>query len=635
MSSQPLHPNLSWTSEGNPISQQFNDVYFSHEHGIEESHYVFLKHNQLPQRFLTANRSFTIAETGFGTGLNFLNTSHAFLQQAPAHLKLHFISFEKFPLSVAQLQQAHQNWAELAPLTHELQANIPSCQQGTHRLTMANGQIILDLWYGDVNETITQVSKNTQVDAWFLDGFAPAKNPEMWQTNLFQAMATLSKPSTTVATFTAAGFVRRGLIDAGFSMQKVKGFRHKRDMLQGHFQLPTPDNKLVAGAIKQTACEPRIAIIGGGIAAAQCLLSLEQRGLKADVFCDDKDFGHGASGNPQAALYPLLSPFNPELTQWFIQAFYFAKQRLRQVHLRHAFDLENCGVLQMAFDEKSAQKIQHMVEQYEHALPLRHVDADTASSLSGLSQTQAGLWLPDGAWVNAQAYTQACFKVAVASMTPYHGVRIKNMTPAAGQWLLIDQHQHQYGPYDKIILAQGANSVDLVQTQHLPLTPVRGQLSMTPTSPALKTLKTVLCAKGYLTPALSQQHCFGASYQRQTTDTHVKLSEHLTNIDKIQHSFAGNAWISGLTTEDLQGRVAYRMTSRDHLPFAGPLTSAPGVYLLSGLGSRGFCSASLTAESLIAAMMNEPSPLTQAQWQRLQPERHVKQEHGKRRQQKQ
>lgn len=624
-----LHPDLRWTSEGNPISQQFNDVYFSNQHGLEESRYVFLEHNQLPQRFLTAHRHFTIAETGFGTGLNFLVTIQSFLQHATTNLRLHFISFERFPLSAAQLQRAHQNWPELKLLTHELQANLPPCQHGLHRVTMVGGKIILDLWYGDVNETITQVPKTTKIDAWYLDGFAPAKNPEMWQPNLFKAMASLSHVNTTLATFTSAGFVRRALIDAGFCIQKVKGFRDKREMLKGGYLTTPEQDELPATMMNQAKDQSRIAIIGGGIAAAQCLLSLHQRGLKADVFCADADFGERASGNPQAAIYPLLSPFNTELTQWFIQAFYFAKQRMRHVHQQYSFDWINCGVLQIAYDAKSALKIQNIFEQYQHALPIHKVDADAATLLSGLSQTQSGLWLPDGAWVNAKAYTHACFKFASSSMTSHHNLQIKCITPNADQWLVIDQQQQQHGPFDKIILAQGAHSTDLPQTQHLPLTPIRGQLSIVPTSQALSPLKTVLCARGYLTPASSKRHCFGASYERRTSDTGVKLSEHQSNINKIQHSFAGSDWSSTLTTENIEGRVAYRMTSRDHMPFVGPVADAPGLYLISGLGSRGFSTASLAADCLIAALLNEPLPLTQEQWERLQPERHTQKKHNR------
>jgi len=242
--------NLGFNEEGTPVSREFDDVYFSNDNGLEETRYVFLGGNRLSERFLTHERSlFVVGESGFGTGLNFLTLWQAFEEfcknQPQATLKrLHFISFEKFPLTAQDLHAAHAHWPELADFAQQLQQQWPLPIAGCHRILLAGGRVTLDLWFGDINELIPQLddSLNNQVDAWFLDGFAPSKNPDMWTPQLFNAMAKLARPGSTLATFTCAGFVRRGLIDAGFRMTKTKGFGRKREMLVGDMEqaLETP-----------------------------------------------------------------------------------------------------------------------------------------------------------------------------------------------------------------------------------------------------------------------------------------------------------------------------------------------------------------------------------------------------------
>lgn len=254
---------LTWNEQGTPVSKQFDDVYFSNQDGLEETRYVFLHGNRLPQRFATHPRPLlVVAETGFGTGLNFLTLWQAFAgfrQAEPdaALQRLHFISFEKFPLQQADLAAAHARWPELAPYADELRAQWPLPLPGCHRLLLAEGRITLDLWFGDVNELLPQfdASMNNQVDAWFLDGFAPAKNPDMWTEQLFAAMARFARPEGSFATFTAAGFVRRGLQQAGFQVNRCKGFGQKREMLAGGLPAdtqPTPTRRPGIGVRRRT-----------------------------------------------------------------------------------------------------------------------------------------------------------------------------------------------------------------------------------------------------------------------------------------------------------------------------------------------------------------------------------------------
>ena len=219
-------------STGLPYSLDFNDVYFNTDDGLKETEYVFITHNQLQQRFSNANLSnFAIIETGFGTGLNFLAVSALWLQFAPKNASLHYIGIEKMPLSLADLMRAQLLWPLFTKVSHDLIAQYSVLKIGHNDFSIAAGRIQLELQIDDIALTLPQLS--TIADAWLLDGFAPAKNAAMWSNEIFTHMARLSKPSTTFATFTSAGHVRRGLQAVGFEVTKHKGFGKKREMLSG------------------------------------------------------------------------------------------------------------------------------------------------------------------------------------------------------------------------------------------------------------------------------------------------------------------------------------------------------------------------------------------------------------------
>lgn len=229
--------DLIWR-DNQPYASQFEDVYFSSENGLAETDYVFLQGNRLAERWQQPNLNhFTIAETGFGTGLNFLCAANLWLNTAPKDATLHFISVEKFPLRVEDMQKTCAMWPTLAHLTpdflrlyQDLLSNPLSKGKSGF---LGNNNIQLTLYISDISDCLNDF--NYLIDAWFLDGFAPAKNPAMWQADLFKIMAKQAHPATTFATFTASSMVRRGLIDAGFYITKQAGFGKKREMLTGIF----------------------------------------------------------------------------------------------------------------------------------------------------------------------------------------------------------------------------------------------------------------------------------------------------------------------------------------------------------------------------------------------------------------
>ena len=632
--------NLEFNAEGTPVSRDFDDVYFSNDNGLEETRYVFLDGNQLNARFPEHPRSqFVVAESGFGTGLNFLTLWQAFDQFRAAHpearlQRLHFISFEKYPLTAHDLVLAHQHWPELRVWAEQLQAQWPQPIGGCHRLVLDGGRVTLDLWLGDINELTDKLddSLNQKVDAWFLDGFAPAKNPDMWSEHLFAAMARLARPGATLATFTCAGFVRRGLQDAGFTMRKTKGFGRKREMLVGVME---QDNALPGRTpwfARRGAEQRETAIIGGGIASALLSLALLQRGWQVTLYCADAAPATGASGNRQGALYPLLTGHDPALSQFFPAAFTFARRLYDSLPV--TFDHQWCGVTQLGWDEKSQRKIDQMLSLEMPAQIAETVDAQQVQALSGLATDCGGIHYPLGGWLCPAQLTAAAMTLAQSQgLSVHYEHQLESLEHIDGDWQLRFAHG-AHARHASLVLANGHHISDFPQTEHLPVYPVGGQVSHIPATPNLKELRQVLCYDGYLTPQnpSNGHHCIGASYHRGETEIEYSEEDQQQNRQRLIDCFPQAEWAKEVDVSGGDARCGVRCATRDHLPMIGSVpdydatleayenlaenretaVSAPvypNLFMLGALGSRGLCTAPLAAEILASQMSDEPIPM--------------------------
>ena len=643
--------NLEFNAEGTPVSRDFDDVYFSNDNGLEETRYVFLEGNHLSTRFPEhPRRLFVVAESGFGTGLNFLTLWQAFDCFRAAYpeatlQRLHFISFEKFPLTAHDLRLAHQRWPELAHWAEQLQTQWPPAIGGCHRLILDDGRVTLDLWLGDINDLTDKLddSMNQKVDAWFLDGFAPAKNPDMWSPHLFSAMARLARPGATLATFTSAGFVRRGLQEAGFTMRKTKGFGRKRDMLVGVMEQDLAIPAQAPWFARRASTSREVAIVGGGIASALLSLALLHRGWQVTLYCADEAPATGASGNRQGALYPLLSSHDPALFQFFPAAFTFARRLYDSLPV--AFDHDWCGVTQLGWDEKSQQKITQMLslglpEDIAHAVTAQQV-AETA----GVDTGCGGIQYPLGGWLCPAELTSAAIALGQSrGLTVHYAHKVQSLSRTA-HWKLrfADGKEAQHA---SVVLANGHHITQFTQTASLPVYPVGGQVSHIPTAPQLSKLRQVLCYDGYLTPQnpSNGRHCIGASYHRGETDMQYSEADQQQNRQRLVDCFLDASWAKEVNVGEGQARCGVRCATRDHLPMAGNVPDYdatlevyqdladsketaesapvhPELFMLGGLGSRGLCSAPLLAEVLAAQMSDEPVPLDRVTLAGLNPNR--------------
>lgn len=572
-----------------------------------------------------------------------------FLEQAPLSgngSRLHFISVEKYPLTQADLRKALAAWPELAPLSQPLIDQWPLPVSGCHRLLFADGRIRLDLWFGDIKEMLPQVPHPATglVDAWYLDGFSPAKNPEMWTQDLFDDLARLARPDATLSTFTCAGFVRRGLIAAGFAMKKVKGHGSKREMLAGVREGKVPQQSIAPWYARPTGREGEVLIIGGGIASAMTALSLVERGRHVTLLCEDGAPASGASGNRQGALYPLLNGEHDALSRFYSLAFGFARNRLLALAKHHPVAFSLCGVTQLGYDDKSAAKLAKMSQGPFPPELMHPLSAAEVEQVVGLPCDADGVSYPLGGWLCPADLTRAAIREAQASgrLEVVFNAAVTRIAEEADGWHLESRDGRQWRA-PNLVVAAGHQLPTLLPFAELPLYPVRGQVSHVPTTASLSKLKTVLCYDGYLTPAHNGAHCIGASYGRNQTDLAYRTDEQEQNRARLQACVPQQRWPAEVDVSGAQARIGVRCASRDHLPVAGPVARlaaladhdvhAPtdqqsalplhaGLYVLGALGSRGLCSAPLCGELVASEICGDPLPLAADLLEALHPARY-------------
>ncbi|RUR53024.1 bifunctional tRNA (5-methylaminomethyl-2-thiouridine)(34)-methyltransferase MnmD/FAD-dependent 5-carboxymethylaminomethyl-2-thiouridine(34) oxidoreductase MnmC [Vreelandella populi] len=641
-------PSLTW-SDTSPHSDAFDDVYFSREGGLAETEHVFLNTNRLPERFAAweNTRAFVIGETGFGTGLNMLCAWACFEQHAPTTARLHLLSTEKYPLDQASLERALRAWPSLAGYSQVLCAQWPEPVSGVHRLHLSE-RVTLDLHYGDTTERLALL--DGQVDAWFLDGFAPSKNPQMWQPELFEAMAARSRPGATFATFTCAGIVKRGLKAAGFAWKKVPGCGRKREILAGMIETP-PDDTRRASTTWFTPPAPlptqHVAVIGAGIAGCCMAAALAKRGIKVSVIERDAP-GAGASGNRQGALYVKLAAETNHQSRFYLSGLLYSQRWLSQLGSTELW--QPCGVVQLATNAKEAKRQQRFSEQ--HALP----ESVVAPLTGGLSETagvaidaEHGLFYPQAGWVRPKALCEHLLDKPNITLEQGNVMRLEREN---GIWQLRLEDGRTLTA-DHVVIASAHYANAFTQTANLPLQQVRGQVSEMTLPDTIEGPKRVVCAGGYVSPAIEGVLTFGASFVPNNANTDVTAEDHQRNVDELRQTLpalvaAFEEAGTPLTLQTLKGRAAVRAASPDKTPYAGPVPNAsawqsayallskdaskvpdipgehyPGLWISTAHGSRGLSSAPLCAELIASRLCDDPMPLEAPLVDHLHPGRRI------------
>jgi tRNA 5-methylaminomethyl-2-thiouridine biosynthesis bifunctional protein len=556
-------------SQGAPRSPRFDDTYFSAEDGLAESRAVFLAGCGLPGAW-RGRRRFTVGELGFGTGLNILALLELWSRERPApDARLHVFSVEGFPMAREDAATALAHWPELAALAAPLLARWPD-RRGWRRYDWPDLGATLDL---AIDAVVPALEGWTGLaDAWFLDGFAPAKNPQMWREEVLALAAAKSAPGARVGSFTVAGAVRRGLESQGFAVARVQGFGRKKQRLEA--RLP---------GVTLEADPARVAILGAGIAGASLARAFRAMGVEARVF-DPAGPGAGASGNAAALVTPRLDAGFGAAARLHAEAFD------RAVHL-YAAETPGAviatGALQLETTSRDAARFAKIADwEGFRAGSLGRLGADGISAALCEADAPAGLALMDALVVEPRVILDA--------------------------WLgPVERRRPEPHEADVVVVALGPASAGRIAG--LPLQPVRGQVSVAEGPfvgwPA--------AWGGYAIPTRGWGVLFGATHDRGDNNDDIRATDVTTNAAYLAEGRPALA--ERLTDAPVTSRAAVRAATRDHMPVAGKVSD--GLHVLTGLGGRGFTLAPILAEAVAAMVVGAPGPLPRSLLEAVSPMR--------------
>jgi len=635
-----------------PYSPRFDDIYFA-KRGLEETYHVFLKGNDLPHRF-EQSKNFTIGETGFGTGLNFLCAWHLWRQtKRKTQSSLQFFSFEKYPLHIDDLKKAHALWPEFKSLSKTIREQWPPNVKGIHHLNLEKG-VTLTLCFDDIAAGFKNYLPHSRVvDAWFLDGFSPAKNPEIWSMSVFEYMAKISRNDCTLATFTVAGFVRRSLQAAGFEVEKAPGFGRKRHMLKGRLSphicsqksLPKqPANPtaqkpwLSTQTLKAAKANAKIAIIGGGIAGASLAFSLSQYGFQPVLF-EERHIGAGASGNLAGLIMPRLDRDDNPAARFSLHAYLYTLRLIQYLQKDHPdIELFNpCGA------NRQSRYTSNQSEKYTKEINLfRSLQQDKFLPPDYLEFRENRLFFPQAGVISPPTFTKL-----LIGKTEIIQKKVISIEKDKTSLTLITEDQ-KYS-FDTAILANGLRAKDFLCARGLPITGSLGQIDVykdAPSPPDIKVYGPYMAPLPSSNKEVQSGIVVGANYN-SLIDEHPPSAPSLKASQQNLSSLSPfkPEEIASLTPDTAHGRASIRCVTPDQLPIAGPLPDwsffggaydglrngrvgpypdaeyQNGLYALIGLGSRGLVTAPYASAMIASRIAGMPAPTTSDIFETVHPGR--------------
>ncbi len=561
---------LRFTEQGVAYSEAFDDVYHRAGGGVAQARHVFLGGNRVAERWAGRER-FVILETGFGAGLNFLVTWQAWRRDPARCTRLHFVSIEKHPFALADAKSIFRNHSEVSAEAAELEAKWPTLVPGAQRIEFDGGNVVLTVFLADV-----KVARELRLaaDAFYLDGFAPAKNPEMWSPALMRALARLAAPGATAATWSVAAAVRHALEETGFAVEKRTGFGGKREMLFARYAK--------AGRSGHERRSRMASVVGAGLAGAAVCERLCARGWEVTLYERHAGPAREASGNHAGTFHPLVTPDDSVFARITRAGFLASLASWEKLAARW----DACGVLQLARDDKEALSQRRSVAAL--GLPADYaalVTRDEAAAHAGVPVAAEGLWFTRGGWAQPASLVEAQLLACGARLERRFNHEIARL-PAA----------------PAVVLANSSEALRLQPVPHLRLRRVRGQLTYVPAE-GIDAPRAVVLRGGMVLPAVDGLCVVGSTYDLEDDDPALRDESHAANLERAAHIVPGFPSLPA----GVQGRVAFRAVAPDRLPIVGKVDE--GIHAAFGYGSRGLVWSALAAELIASELEGEPLPL--------------------------
>ncbi|WP_298234826.1 bifunctional tRNA (5-methylaminomethyl-2-thiouridine)(34)-methyltransferase MnmD/FAD-dependent 5-carboxymethylaminomethyl-2-thiouridine(34) oxidoreductase MnmC [uncultured Azohydromonas sp.] len=613
---------IEFDAQGVPHAPDFGDVYHARAGALAQSRHVFLQGNGLPQRWRGRTR-FTVLETGFGLGNNFLATWDAWRADPERCARLHYVAIDLHPPRLDDLQRAHAA-SPLPALAAELVAHWPPLSPELHTLHLDGGRVLLQLAWGDASQWLPQLM--LEADAFYLDGFAPARNEALWSTHVFKPLGRLAAPGATAATWSVARPVRDGLRSAGFEVERAPGFDTKREMTRARYA-PVFVPRRTAGhplSARVAPDAPRTAlVIGAGLAGAACAQGLAAAGWQCTVLERHPEPATETSGNRGGLFHGVVNGQDGPHARFNRAAALLAQRSYAPLIAAGRIPGQLEGLLRLAGADADLGALRTLVS--AQGLPSDYVQVLTAAEASehcGLPLREPAWLYPGGGWLQPGALVRHWLDRP--GITLRTGVQAHALRPMDGGWSVLDGCGQEIAQASAVVLANAGRTCTLLEplmgdAPRWPLGQQRGQVTIVPgDTPELRCPRIPVAGGGYALTLKDGNLVCGATASLHDPDPALRDTDQQFNLQRLRRlGIEVNA-----EEVPLSGRVGWRTLADDRLPVVGavpvPGVSAqrvrdlprlPGLYVCTALASRGIGWAPLLGELIAAWAGGGPFPL--------------------------
>lgn len=612
-----------------PRSLTHDDVYHPRAGALEQADRVFIEGNGLPVRW-QGRAGFVVLESGFGLGGNFLATLRAWRGDARRCARLHYLAIDRQPPTRQDLARA---WRHAHGMDEALQRDLdrllrawPACTPGIHAIPFADHRVTLLLAWNDVHRAMREWV--ARVDAFYLDGFAPAKNPDMWDEDMFRGVRRLAAPGATAATWSTARQVRDGLKAAGFVAERVVGFDTKRHALRAHKAAMKVEHDTLAalGPRLNLQAHEDVLVVGAGLAAAHVVSSLHHRGMRCVVLESQGAIAMGASAGRAGIFHGTVHQHDSVHARLLRAAAMLATHTHRQA-IEQGVDGAVDGLLRF---EQAAGASHATLAARGAPWPaewVRSVAGDEAVALSGVSHqpqgdTPHGWWFAGAGWIDPQGLTRHLLGKAHRVVLHARVDRLQRAADGDGSWLALDAQGRALAGARCVVLTNADDAARLCPWAAWPLRRVRGQSECTGPGALEGLPRAPVTGDGYAIPLRDGRLLFGATAHPDDPCADARADDSLHNLARL-------ASLTGLRPPAdavLEHRVGWRTTTPDRLPLVGAVPAASfrlagdklparrvpreaGLYVATAFGSRGLTLAPLAGELMAASILREPLAL--------------------------
>ncbi len=575
------------------FSEEFDDLYSSAKGAVAECNHVFIKGNNLNERFenLGENSKFYIGEIGFGIGINFLTTCKSWLDHTKQNQVLEFYSFDKYLFRLSDFKTLNVSCPDLKEYISELERNYPRNIQGAQKISLFGGRIILNLIIGEIDNTQEYIKLMDKVDAWYFDGFSPSKNPDLWSIKLFKCIHKSCHENTTFSTYTSSGLVKNNLTESGFNHSRAMGFSDKRHMLKG-----TVDTQL-----KKNTSNTKVAVIGSGIAGCVLSYTLAKKGIEVDLYEKSDSICSGASSHELLVTYPRLSAHDTAFGSFTLHSYIFATNFYKQLKTDA---WKKTGVIILNHDAATEKRQSSLLEKRADGEIYRYIDPDEASEISGIDIKLNGLIYEDAGYILPEEMCK--FLIESPKINIFTSSHIKSIKKNREVFNLnIGKKKFEY---QNVCVCAGSETANIVDIDGISIK--RGQVTHIESLDNISRIKLPICAKGYISPRVNNIHLVGSSYS-DSEDTDLSEEEHLYNLNNLK-------LVIDEEMNVITGQTGHRAVSKDHMPVVG---MKDGIYINTCHGSRASVTAPISAEIIASMIVDEAPPLMGRELESLSPER--------------